>query len=110
MQFYILMIDYGKGPHGPMGFEAVCQPELTRRAIVEQASNILKEGRNTIAFVKFVDGNYIEDISKEIIADASLANCMEPIASALAETSPAEQRHFFNRDHARDLRKHGETV
>lgn len=102
MQFYILMIDYGKGPALPMGFEAVCQPELTRRQIVEQASNILKEGRNTIAFVKYVDGNYIEDQTKEIIADASYANCMDAIDGALAASQA------FNRDRARDYAK--ETV
>ncbi len=74
MQFYILMVDYGKsypGKTGPSGLEAVVQPELTRRAIVEQARDIIKADRNAIAFVKFVDGNFIEDVTAEIVAEAS---------------------------------------
>lgn len=71
MQFYILMIDFGKGPRKPMGMEAVVQPELTRRAIIEQARDIIKSGDREIAFVKFIDGNFCEDVTAEIIAEAS---------------------------------------
>jgi hypothetical protein len=71
MQMYILMIDYGRGPAKPMGLEAVVKPELTHRAIVEQARDIISEGRYSIAFVKFIDGNYCEDVTAEIIAEAS---------------------------------------
>jgi hypothetical protein len=68
--FFILMIDYGKGPKRPIGLEAIVDPEHTRRAIVDQARDILSEGRNEIAFIKFVDGNFICDVTAEIIADA----------------------------------------
>ena len=78
MQFFILMIDYGR-----KGLEAVVQPELTRRAIVEQVRDILAEGRNRVAFVKFVDGNFIEDVTEEITGEASYANCMAAIANVL---------------------------
>lgn len=71
MQFFILMVDFGKGPQRPMGLEAVVQPELTRRDIVEQARDIIKKGRHEIAFVKFVDGNFIDDCTAEIVAEAS---------------------------------------
>lgn len=70
MQFYILMVDYGKGPQRPMGFEAVVQPELTRRQIIEQARDFLARGRN-VAFIKFVDGNFIEDQTAELMAEAA---------------------------------------
>lgn len=72
MQFFILMVDFGKGPQRPMGLEAVVQPELTRSDIVAQARDILSEGRNAIAFIKFVDGNFIEDVTAEIIAEAQM--------------------------------------
>lgn len=75
MQFYILMIDYGKGPKQPMGLEAVVQPELTRRAIVEQAADIIARDKYAIAFVKFVDGNCIQDVTAEIVAEATNFVC-----------------------------------
>ena len=74
MQFYILMIDYGKsypGKKGPSGFEAVVQPEQTRRSIVEQARDIISEGRHSIAFIKRMDGNFCEDVTADIVEEAS---------------------------------------
>lgn len=70
MQFYILMQDYGK-TGAVRGLEAVVQPELTRRAIVEQVRDIIGKGRSSIAFVKFVDGNFIEDITSDILSEAT---------------------------------------
>ena len=73
MQFYILMIDYGKnypGKTGPSGLEAVCQPELTRRAIIEEARDAQRSATRSVAFVKFVDGNFIKDVTADILAEA----------------------------------------
>lgn len=70
MQFYILMIDYGQDTSKVHGLEAVVKPELTRRQIVEWAKEVLEEDRNGVAFVKFVDGNFIEDITADIIWEA----------------------------------------
>jgi hypothetical protein len=71
MQFYILMVDYGRDTQKtPHGLEAVVLPELTRREIVEQARDILSRGRNEVAFVKFVDGNFITDCTAEILEEA----------------------------------------
>lgn len=71
---YLLMIDYGKQPRnglGPYGREAVVNPEFTRRDIVSEVADILAKPRNReIAFVKFIDGNFIEDITLEIIEEA----------------------------------------
>jgi len=72
MQFYILMIDYGRD-----GREAIVNPEETRRGIVSEVRTILAEGRKGIAFVKFVDGDSIEDITQEIIHEAQDALAMD---------------------------------
>ncbi len=99
MQFYILMIDYGyKHPtqDGPRGMEAVCNPEFTRRQIVEEARDILASSDRSITFVKFVDGNYIEDVTAEICTEAGHPD---------APLSPVN-RQAARFDHARDLRKH----
>ena len=69
MQFYILMVDYRK-VFCP-GMEAVVSPEFTRRQIVDQVRSIHNEGRNRVVFVKFVDGNFIEDVTEEIEREAA---------------------------------------
>jgi hypothetical protein len=66
--FYILMVDFKHG--AAKGMEAIVQPEKTRRSIVEEVRGIISEGRNSVAFVKFVDGNYIEDCTDDIVAAA----------------------------------------
>lgn len=73
MQFYILMIDFGKGPKRPMGLEGVVSPEFTRRQIVSEVKDLLASRDRSVAFVKFVDGNYIEDITAEIVSEAEAA-------------------------------------
>jgi hypothetical protein len=72
--FYVLMIDYGK-----KGLEAVVSPEQTRRSIIEEVRGIISEGRNSVAFVKFVDGNYIEDCTDDIVAAAE-AQLLEAVS------------------------------
>ena len=75
--FYILMVDYKETER--KGLEAVVSPEDTRRNIVDEVRFILKEGRNSVAFVKFVDGNYIEDITDDIVAAAE-AQLLEAVS------------------------------
>jgi hypothetical protein len=73
MQFYILMVDYGKsypGKRGPSGFEAVVSPEHTRRQIVSEVADLLASNDHSVSFVKHVDGNFIEDVTAEIVRDA----------------------------------------
>lgn len=73
MQFYILMIDYGRSTMRPTGMEAVASPEFTRRQIVAEVSDILAKPRGrSVAFVKFVDGNFIEDITIDILDEAEV--------------------------------------
>lgn len=73
MQFFILMVDYGKsypGKRGPSGFEAICNPEHTRRQIVSEVADLLSSDRHSVHFVKFVDGNDMQDVTAEIVRDA----------------------------------------
>lgn len=94
---YLLMIDYGRSR------EAVCNPEHTRRDIVSQVRDILAKPRDrSVAFVKFIDGNYIEDVTLEIIEEAEVA-----IAQDFTPLSPAD-RQAASFDRARALRN--ETV
>lgn len=70
MQFYVLMIDYGRGPRKPTGLEAVVSPEITRRQIVSAVRDILISGDRSVAFVKEVDGNFVHDVTDEITSEA----------------------------------------
>jgi hypothetical protein len=73
MQFFILMVDYGKsypGKTGPSGYEATCNPEFTRRQIVSEVADLLASDRKSVHFVKFVDGNHMEDVTAEIVREA----------------------------------------
>jgi len=90
MQFFILMIDYGR-----QGREAIVDPEHTRREIVSQVRDILAKADRSVAFVKLVDGNFIEDVTGEIVAEALADIEAEPIDHATLAF-----------DHARDLHKH----
>lgn len=70
MQMYMLMVDYGRGPRRPMGFAADVRPECTRQNIVDEVRDILASENKSVAFVKFIDGNYCEDVTDEILRDA----------------------------------------
>lgn len=104
MQFYILMVDYGKRPAnglGAYGLEAVSSPEKTRRQIVSEVRDILASDNKTVAFVKFVDGNFIEDVSADIIEEAECASFK--VAQAMSDVTRIEA----GIDRVADYRKHG---
>lgn len=61
-QYFIVMCDYGK-----RGLEATVQPELTRRAIVEQLAS--GESKHVV-FIHHVDGLFIEDVTDELFDEA----------------------------------------
>lgn len=67
MQFYILMIRY----HDLRSSEAVVNPEMTRRQVISEVRDIENDPRRSLEFVKFVDGNFIEDITFDIAEEAS---------------------------------------
>jgi hypothetical protein len=91
MQYFVVMIDYGR-----RGREAVVDPEITRREVVSRLAS--GEYRN-ISFIHEIAGHSVEDVTEEILAEAALPEI------AVADDDPAAS----NFDHARDLRKH-ETV
>ena len=91
MQYFVVMIDYGR-----RGREAVVDPEITRREVVSRIAT--GEYRN-ISFVHEITGSTVEDVTTDILAEATLPEI---------ETGDADlqARHF---DHIRDLRKHEPT-
>jgi hypothetical protein len=91
MQYFVVMIDYGR-----RGREAIVDPEITRREVISRISS--GEYAN-ISFIHEIADRSVEDVTEEILAEAAIPEIT---------TSGAEfQAAGF--DHVRDLRKH-ETV
>ena len=91
MQYFVVMIDYGR-----RGREAIVDPEITRREVI---SRIASGEYSNISFVHEIADCNVDDITAEILAEAALPD----IGDADADL----QANRF--DHAHDLRKH-ETV
>ena len=88
MQYFVVMIDYGRRGH-----EAIVDPEITRREVISRVAS--GEYKN-ISFIHEIANFAVEDITADILAEAALPE----IPTAAAEL----QASRF--DHARDLRKH----
>ncbi|THD76140.1 MAG: hypothetical protein E7813_00040 [Bradyrhizobium sp.] len=88
MQYFVVMIDYGR-----RGREAVVDPEITRREVVSRVAS--GEYKN-ICFIHEIADSAVDDITVEILAEAAVP---EIPASG---TDPQASRF----DHVRDLRKH----
>jgi hypothetical protein len=88
MQYFVVMIDYGR-----RGREAVVDPEITRREVV---SRIASGEYANISFIHEIVDHSVEDVTEEILAQAALPE----IASSGADL----QAGRF--DHVHDLRKH----
>jgi hypothetical protein len=88
MQYFVVMIDYGR-----RGREAIVDPEVTRREVVSRIAS--GEYRN-ISFIHEVADSSVDDITAEILAEAALPEVVN------AGTDLQADRF----DHARDLRKH----
>jgi hypothetical protein len=87
MQYFVVMIDYGR-----RGREAIVDPEITRREVV---SRIASGEYSNISFIHEIADSAVDDITAEILAEAALPE----IRTADADL----QASRF--DHARDLRK-----
>ena len=88
MQYFVVMIDYGR-----RGREAVVDPEITRREVVARVAS--GEYKN-ISFIHEIVDRSVDDVTEEILAEA-----------ALPELAPNEADLQASRfDHARDLKKH----
>jgi len=88
MQYFVVMIDYGR-----RGREAVVDPEVTRREVVARVAS--GEYRN-ISFIHEIVDRSVDDITEEILAEAA------PPEVAASEADLQSSRF----DHIRDLRKH----
>ena len=91
MQYFVVMIDYGR-----RGREAVVDREITRREIVSRV--VSGEYRN-ISFIHEIAGSVVEDVTADILAEAALPEIE-------ADDADLQAGHF---DHLRDLRKHEPT-
>jgi hypothetical protein len=87
MQYFVVMIDYGR-----RGREAIVDPEITRREVISRV--VSGEYRN-ISFIHEIEGSAVDDITAEILAEAALPEIPPPGADLQASRF----------DHARDLRK-----
>jgi hypothetical protein len=88
MQYFVVMIDYGR-----RGREAIVDPEITRREVVSRVAS--GEYKN-ISFIHEIADTAVDDVTADILAEAALPE----VTSAAADL----QADRF--DHARDLRKH----
>jgi hypothetical protein len=88
MQYFVVMIDYGR-----RGREAVVDPEITRREVI---SRIVSGEYGNISFIHEIVGSTVEDVTSTILAEAA-------IPEVEAGEADLQNRHF---DHVRDLRKH----
>jgi hypothetical protein len=88
MQYFIVMIDYGR-----RGREAIVDPEITRREVVSRVAS--GEYKN-ISFIHEIADSSVEDVTKDILTEAAIPE--------IAATDADLQASRF--DHVRDLRKH----
>ncbi|UFX47681.1 MULTISPECIES: hypothetical protein [Bradyrhizobium] len=88
MQYFVVMIDYGR-----RGREAIVDPEMTRREVI---SRVASGEYTNISFIHEVAECSVEDITDDILAEAALPEVAPTGANLQANTL----------DHARDLRKH----
>jgi hypothetical protein len=88
MQYFVVMIDYGR-----RGREAVVDPEVTRREVISRVAS--GEYKN-ISFIHEIADQSVDDITADILAEAALPEIP-------ASSTDLQADHF---DHARDLRKH----
>jgi hypothetical protein len=88
MQYFVVMIDYGR-----RGREAIVDPEITRREVV---SRIVSGEYKNISFIHEIADCSVEDITADVLSEALLPD--------IGTTNADLQASQF--DHARDLRKH----
>ena len=93
MQYFVVMIDYGR-----RGREAIVDPEVTRREVISRVAS--GEYRN-ISFIHEIADCAVDDITAEILAEAALP---EIALAEIPNTGVDVQPDRF--DYARDLRKH----
>jgi phage head maturation protease len=93
MQYFVVMIDYGR-----RGREAIVDPEVTRREVISRVAS--GEYKN-ISFIHEIADCAVDDITAEILAEAALPEI--GVAEIPATGTDLQANRF---DHARDQRKH----
>lgn len=88
MQYFVVMIDYGR-----RGREAVVDPEITRREVI---SRVASGEYTNISFIHEIADFSVDDVTAEILAEAAVPEVQT------ADADPQASRF----DHARDLSKH----
>ncbi len=88
MQYFVVMIDYGR-----RGREAIVDPEITRREVISRVAS--GEYKN-ISFIHEIADTAVDDVTADILAEAALPEI--PVTESDLQAS-----RF---DRARDLRKH----
>jgi hypothetical protein len=93
MQYFVVMIDYGR-----RGREAIVDPEVTRREVI---SRIASGEYKNISFIHEIADCGVEDITADILAEAALPEI--GLGESPATGADLQANGF---DHARDMRKH----
>lgn len=88
MQYFVVMIDYGR-----RGREAIVDPEITRREVISRVAS--GEYKN-ISFIHEIADTAVDDVTADILAEAALPEI--PVTEADLQA--------IRFDRARDLRKH----
>jgi hypothetical protein len=88
MQYFVVMIDYGR-----RGREAIVDPEITRREVI---SRVASGEYNNISFIHEIADSSVDDVTADILAEAAVPE------APTTDTDPQASRF----DHAHDLRKH----
>ncbi|MCK1723345.1 hypothetical protein [Bradyrhizobium sp. 141] len=91
MQYFVVMIDYGR-----RGREAVVDPEITRREVI---SRIASGEYQNVSFIHEIAENSVEDVTEAILTEAALPQIPPEDVDLQASSL----------DHVRDLRKHERT-
>lgn len=91
MQYFVVMIDYGR-----RGREAIVDPEITRREVVSRVAS--GEYRN-ISFIHEIADASVEDVTADILGEAALPEFVATDADIQASDF----------DYIRDLRRHERT-
>ncbi len=64
MQYFVVMIDYGR-----RGREAMVDPEITRREVI---SRVASGEYSNISFIHEIADSAVDDVTAEILAEAAL--------------------------------------
>ena len=88
MQYFVVMIDYGR-----RGREAIVDPEVTRREVV---ARVTSGEYSNISFIHEIVDSTVQDITSDILSEANLPEIG-------AEEIDLQAARF---DHLQDLRKH----